>query len=95
MIIELLDGSDPIDASLLDEARANLAWFSRAMDKYELDRLLSGPYDQRGARLTITAGAGGTDAQVREGLQQQATSWIWAASFFLILPKLAAMKTIK
>jgi hypothetical protein len=70
MIIELLDGSDPIDASLLQEARANLAWFNRAMDKYELDRLLSGPYDQRGARLTITAGAGGTDAQVRVGLQQ-------------------------
>lgn len=93
MIIELLDGSDPIDASLLEEARANLAWFNRAMDKYELDRLLSGPYDQRGARLTITAGAGGTDAQVREGLQQHTGNKL--DSFFLILPKLAAMKAIQ
>lgn len=66
MIIELLDGSETIDSSLLAEAWANLAWFNKALEQYEVNRLLSGPYDKRGARITITAGAGGTDAQVRE-----------------------------
>jgi hypothetical protein len=30
--------------------------------RWELRRLLSGPYDDRGARLVISAGAGGVDA---------------------------------
>jgi peptide chain release factor 2 len=33
------------------------------LDKWELQKLLSGIYDQKGAILTINAGAGGTDAQ--------------------------------
>ncbi len=33
------------------------------MDRWELQQLLSAPYDAEGAILTINAGAGGTDAQ--------------------------------
>lgn len=33
------------------------------MDTWELEQLLSGTYDNCGCRLTIMAGAGGTEAQ--------------------------------
>jgi peptide chain release factor 2 len=33
------------------------------LDRWELERLLSGPYDKEGAVISINAGAGGTDAQ--------------------------------
>ncbi|HBY80511.1 MAG TPA: peptide chain release factor 2, partial [Cyanobacteria bacterium UBA11148] len=33
------------------------------LDRWELEQLLSGLYDAKGAVLTINAGAGGTDAQ--------------------------------
>ncbi|RVW70155.1 Peptide chain release factor PrfB1, chloroplastic [Vitis vinifera] len=35
----------------------------QALDRFELTQLLSGPYDKEGAVISITAGAGGTDAQ--------------------------------
>ncbi|WP_143325188.1 peptide chain release factor 2 [Candidatus Synechococcus spongiarum] len=51
------------DVLLLEEARNALVSLQGALDRWELERLLSGPYDQEGAVLTINAGAGGTDAQ--------------------------------
>ncbi|KEF42545.1 MAG: peptide chain release factor 2 [Cyanobium sp. CACIAM 14] len=51
------------DDDLLSEAHAGLAKLRGDLDRWELERLLSGPYDKEGAVITINAGAGGTDAQ--------------------------------
>ncbi|EDY39105.1 peptide chain release factor 2 [Cyanobium sp. PCC 7001] len=51
------------DGDLLEEANAGLTSLRGDLDRWELERLLSGPYDKEGAVLTINAGAGGTDAQ--------------------------------
>ncbi|MBF2097993.1 MAG: peptide chain release factor 2 [Gloeomargaritaceae cyanobacterium C42_A2020_066] len=60
-ILELLAEAD--DPSLAAEALATLAHLEQDLDRWALEQLLSGPYDTRGAVLTINAGAGGTDAQ--------------------------------
>ena len=60
-IVELLDLEE--DEELLTEAQNNINFLAQALDKWELEQLLSGTYDQKGAVLTINAGAGGTDAQ--------------------------------
>ncbi len=60
-IVELL-GESP-DANLEQEAHGRLTQLNQELDRWELERLLSGPYDQNDAVLTINAGAGGTDAQ--------------------------------
>ena len=51
------------DADLLAEAHTGLQGLRADLDRWELERLLSGPYDKEGAVLSINAGAGGTDAQ--------------------------------
>jgi peptide chain release factor 2 len=51
------------DTALLKEAETNLTQLNHELDRWELEQLLSGPYDAKGAVLTINAGAGGTDAQ--------------------------------
>ena len=51
------------DAAMLEEANAGLQSLKQALDRWELERLLSGTYDQEGAVISINAGAGGTDAQ--------------------------------
>ena len=53
---------DP-DQELLEEAQAGLNKLHQDLGRWELERLLSGPYDKEGAVLSINAGAGGTDAQ--------------------------------
>ena len=60
-IIELLETE--ADHSLWEEATENLQTLNQALDRWELQQLLSDPYDDRGAVLTINTGAGGTDAQ--------------------------------
>jgi peptide chain release factor 2 len=46
------------------------------LDQWELQQLLSGPYDKTGAVLTINTGAGGTDAQDwAEMLLRMYTRW--------------------
>ncbi|MBO1349771.1 MAG: peptide chain release factor 2 [Hormoscilla sp. GUM202] len=60
-VLELLELE--ADESLLLEAQSNISHLSGQLDRWELQRLLSGPYDKKGAVLTINAGAGGTDAQ--------------------------------
>jgi peptide chain release factor 2 len=73
-VLELLELE--ADEALLQEAQANLTQLSRELDQWELQQLLSGPYDQGGAVLTINAGAGGTDAQDwAEMLLRMYTRW--------------------
>jgi peptide chain release factor 2 len=48
---------------LLQEAETNIERLNQELDRWELEQLLSGTYDDKGAVLTINAGAGGTDAQ--------------------------------
>ncbi|XP_039119434.1 peptide chain release factor PrfB1, chloroplastic isoform X1 [Dioscorea cayenensis subsp. rotundata] len=62
-IVKLTEELDSIDAGLLEEASKIIQELNKALDRYELTQLLSGPYDKEGAVVTITAGAGGTDAQ--------------------------------
>lgn len=73
--VELMDG-EAADQALLQEAQENVQQLYRALDQWELQQLLSGPYDQRGAVLSINAGAGGTDAQDwAEMLLRMYTRW--------------------
>ena len=51
------------DEEMLTEAQEGLHQLRQGLDRWELERLLSGDYDKEGAVLTINAGAGGTDAQ--------------------------------
>jgi len=71
---ELLElGEDDL---LLKEAETNIKQVKEELDKWELQQLLSGPYDSKGAVLSINAGAGGTDAQDwAEMLLRMYTRW--------------------
>ena len=51
------------DDDMLAEAQQGLDGLRLGLDRWELERLLSGDYDKEGAVLTINAGACGTDAQ--------------------------------
>jgi peptide chain release factor 2 len=51
------------DNDMLEEAAAGLRLLRGDLDRWELERLLCGPYDKEGAVISINAGAGGTDAQ--------------------------------
>lgn len=73
-VLELLELDT--DEGLLQEAESNVDKLKRELDQWELLQLLSGPYDQKGAVLTINAGAGGTDAQDwAEMLLRMYTRW--------------------
>lgn len=60
-IAELLEIEE--DQSLINQAQVDLTQLNQDLDRWELEQLLSGIYDSKGAVLTINAGAGGTDAQ--------------------------------
>lgn len=62
-IIKLTEEMDSTDTALLEEATCIIRELNKALDRFELTQLLSGPYDKEGAVISITAGAGGTDAQ--------------------------------
>lgn len=51
------------DAELLAETQENLKKLETELDKFDVQQMLSGEYDEANAILTINAGAGGTDAQ--------------------------------
>lgn len=61
VLIEL--GLEEGDESVGAEVKTGLGKLSRQLERYELERLLCGEYDQSSAIVTINAGAGGTDAQ--------------------------------
>lgn len=72
--MELLE--DDSDEMLFAEAQNTLSELGHALDQWELQQLLSGPYDKSGAVLAINAGAGGTDAQDwAEMLLRMYTRW--------------------
>lgn len=58
--IELIDIGDK---SIQDELEGEIEFISSAVDRLELNILLSGKYDKGNALLAIHAGAGGTDSQ--------------------------------
>ena len=53
---------DP-DEDLIKESQIGLDTLKENLDRWELQRLLSGEYDKGNAVISINAGAGGTDAQ--------------------------------
>ena len=64
------------DVELSTEASTNIAQLNHILDRWELQQLLSGTYDHKGAILNINAGAGGTDAQDwAEMLLRMYTRW--------------------
>lgn len=51
------------DEELLAEMSGDLKKLEQELDKYDIQKMLSGEYDDANAILTVNAGAGGTDAQ--------------------------------
>lgn len=51
------------DEELLFETQSSLDNLQNELDKFDIERMLSGEYDEANAILSINAGAGGTDAQ--------------------------------
>ena len=51
------------DEALISESFENIKKLESALDKFDLEQMLSGEYDKNDAILTINSGAGGTDAQ--------------------------------
>lgn len=73
-MIDLFDGWDSIledaktaqelgDEELISESQAALIRLEKELDKYDIQKMLSGEYDEADAFLSVNAGAGGTDAQ--------------------------------
>lgn len=56
-------GQEENDESVAAEIESGLAKLTEELDKFDLQMLLSGEYDNSAAIVTINAGAGGTDAQ--------------------------------
>lgn len=51
------------DAELLEETKNSLQKLEHELDKFDIQKMLSGEYDDANAILSVNAGAGGTDAQ--------------------------------
>lgn len=51
------------DEELLEETKINLQKLEHELDKFDIQKMLSGEYDEANAILSVNAGAGGTDAQ--------------------------------
>lgn len=51
------------DEELLIETQVNLKKLEHELDKFDIQKMLSGEYDDADAILSVNAGAGGTDAQ--------------------------------
>jgi peptide chain release factor 2 len=74
VLIDLADEAK--DEPTAVEANAMLVSVEDAVGKMEFARMLSGPYDQQGALLSINAGAGGTESQDwAEMLQRMYMRW--------------------
>lgn len=87
-VVELLELEE--DQSLLQEAESNVTQLAHELDQWELQQLLSGMYDQKGAVLTINAGAGGTDAQDwAEMLLRMYTRWAEAHRYKVHLAEMS------
>jgi peptide chain release factor 2 len=67
-LFDLVDiGLEEEDEKLIEEVSSEVnggsVALNRELERYELENLLSGEYDDSAALVTINAGAGGTDAQ--------------------------------
>ncbi|GIG65621.1 peptide chain release factor 2 [Phytomonospora endophytica] len=60
VLLEL--AADESDEGTLSEARQEIANLRKLVDELEVRTLLSGPYDEREALVTVRSGAGGADA---------------------------------
>lgn len=64
------------DEELIKESEITLTELGKALDKFDIQKMLSGEYDDADAFLSINAGAGGTDAQDwAEMLLRMYTRW--------------------
>ena len=64
------------DEELLAETEQNLNKLEHQLDKFDIQQMLSGEYDEANAILSVNAGAGGTDAQDwAEMLLRMYTRW--------------------
>ncbi|MBX9694076.1 MAG: peptide chain release factor 2 [Cyanobacteria bacterium] len=61
--IALEDDDEALVSEVTQEVSKGSRELSQQLERYELERLLSGEYDDSDAIVTINAGAGGTDAQ--------------------------------
>lgn len=61
VMLELYEEDE--DEQTLAEAQKTIQELSKSLEKWELQKILGGEYDQSDAIITINAGAGGTDAQ--------------------------------
>lgn len=78
------------DDALGQEAKQNLSQMSLELDRWDLEQLLSGTYDAKGAILSIDAGAGGTDAQDwAEMLLRMYTRWAQAHDYKVQLAEIS------
>lgn len=74
VLMELLQEEE--DSSLLSECEASLKKFQKQVNEFELQQLLSGPYDRNSAILELHPGAGGTESQDwAEMLLRMYTRW--------------------
>jgi peptide chain release factor 2 len=72
LMLELLEEDASLEAEFLGIAKT----LETALDAWELEQMLGGEYDAHNALLTISAGAGGTDAQDwAEMLLRMFTRW--------------------
>ena len=81
---------DP-DEEMLLEAHRGLEKLKHELERWEMERLLSGTYDKEGAVLSINAGAGGTDAQDwAQMLLRMYTRWAENSGMKVIINELSA-----
>lgn len=88
VVLELV--AETGDESLIPEAESTVSQLKQELDRWELEQLLSGPYDVRGAVVSINAGAGGTDAQDwAEMLLRMYTRWAEARGYKVAMVELS------
>ncbi len=63
IIDDALAANEIGDEELIAESEKQLVQLEKELDKYDIQKMLSGEYDEADAFLTVNAGAGGTDAQ--------------------------------
>lgn len=74
VLLEILQEEE--DPSLIKECNINLKAFQEQVNNFELQLLLSGPYDRNSAILELHPGAGGTESQDwAEMLLRMYTRW--------------------
>ncbi len=78
------------EEDLIEESHKGLLIVKDGLDRWELQRLLSGEYDKLNAVVSINAGAGGTDAQDWvEILLRMYSRWVEKHSMKLIISEIS------